>query len=125
MVPCFYCFLGFHLRTVLNLILSLNRLTQNIIKVRGGSRTAATSKMERFVIIVNGWKLLTIITKLSMLDVAAVLDSFVAIKPHNFKIWSSLLHGFHTPQFQKNAVLPLAFLPHHFKILPTLHIEIF
>ena len=24
---------------------------------RGGSRTAATSKMERFVIIVNGWKL--------------------------------------------------------------------
>ena len=28
---------------------------------RGGSRTAATSKMERFVIIVNGWKPLTII----------------------------------------------------------------
>ena len=24
---------------------------------RGGSRTAATSKMEHFVIIVNGWKL--------------------------------------------------------------------
>ena len=30
--------------------------------------------MERFVIIVNGWKPLTIITKLSILDVAAVLD---------------------------------------------------
>ena len=30
--------------------------------------------MERFVIIVNGWKLLTIITKRSILDVAAVLD---------------------------------------------------
>ena len=29
--------------------------------IRGGSRTAATSKMERFVIIVNGWKPLTII----------------------------------------------------------------
>ena len=43
-------------------------------KVRGGSRTAATSKMERFVIIVNGWKPLTIITKRSILDVAAVLD---------------------------------------------------
>ena len=28
--------------------------------VRGGSRTAATSKMERFVIIVNGWKPLKI-----------------------------------------------------------------
>ena len=42
--------------------------------VRGGSRTAATSKLERFVIIINGWKLLTIITKRSVLDVAAVLD---------------------------------------------------
>ena len=41
---------------------------------RGGSRTAATSKMERFVIIVNGWKPLTIITKRSILDVAVVLD---------------------------------------------------
>ena len=30
--------------------------------------------MERFVIIVNGWKPLTIITKCSILDVAAVLD---------------------------------------------------
>ena len=40
---------------------------------RGGSRVAATSKMERFVIIVNGWKPLTIITKHSILDVAAAL----------------------------------------------------
>ena len=31
--------------------------------LRGGFRTAATSKMELFVIIVNGWKPLTIITK--------------------------------------------------------------
>ena len=30
--------------------------------------------MERFVVIVNGWKPLTIITKWSILDVAAVLD---------------------------------------------------
>ena len=41
---------------------------------RGGSRTAATSKVELFVIIVNGWKLLTLITKSSTLDAAAVLD---------------------------------------------------
>ena len=41
---------------------------------RGGSRTAATSNMEPFVIIVHGWKPLTIITKSSILDVAAVLD---------------------------------------------------
>ena len=42
--------------------------------IRGGSRAAATSKMECFVIIVNGWKPLTIITKRSILDVAAALD---------------------------------------------------
>ena len=41
---------------------------------RGGSKTAAKSKMERFVIIVNGFQPLTIITKHSILDVAAVLD---------------------------------------------------
>ena len=41
---------------------------------RGGSRTAATVKMKPFVIIVNGWKSLTIITKRSILDVAAALD---------------------------------------------------
>ena len=42
--------------------------------LRDGSRTAATSKIEHFVIIVNGWKPLTIVTKCSILDVAAVLD---------------------------------------------------
>ena len=42
--------------------------------LRGGSRTVATSKMESFVIIINDFKPLTIITKRSILDVAAVLD---------------------------------------------------
>ena len=47
---------------------------------RGVSRTAATSKVELFVIIVNGLIIvngsqpLTIITKSSTLDIAAVLD---------------------------------------------------
>ena len=41
---------------------------------RSGSRAATTSKMERFVIIVNGFQPLTIITKRSILDVAAALD---------------------------------------------------
>ena len=41
---------------------------------RGESRTAATSKMEIFVILVNGFQPLTIITKCSILDVTAVLD---------------------------------------------------
>ena len=36
--------------------------------------TAATSKMEHFVIIVNGFQPLTIIAKQSILDDAAVLD---------------------------------------------------
>ena len=35
---------------------------------------AATSKMKHFVIIVNDWKPLTIITKRSISDVAAALD---------------------------------------------------
>ena len=58
------------------------------VKNRGGSRAAATAKMERFVtivngwkpfvIIVNGWKPLTIITKGSILDVAVVLDPVIA-----------------------------------------------
>ena len=42
--------------------------------IRGGYTAAATSKMECFVIIVHGWKPLTIITKHSILDAAAVLD---------------------------------------------------
>ena len=48
--------------------------TYKFIYVRAESRAAATSKMERFVIIVNGWKPLTIITKRSILDVSAALD---------------------------------------------------
>ena len=44
------------------------------IVTRGRSRAAVTSKMERFVIIVNGFQPLTIITKRSILDVAAALD---------------------------------------------------
>ena len=54
----------------------INKLHKTTLRIvySGGSRTAATSKMERFVIIVNGWKPLTIITKRSILDVAAVLD---------------------------------------------------
>ena len=40
---------------------------------RGRSRSAATSKMGHFVIIVNDWKL-TIIKKHSILDIASVLD---------------------------------------------------
>ena len=44
------------------------------LMLRGGSRAAAASKMEQFVVIVNSWKPLTIITKRYALDVAAGLD---------------------------------------------------
>ena len=40
---------------------------------RSGSRAAATSKMECFVIIVNDFQPITIITKHSIFDVASVL----------------------------------------------------
>ena len=53
-----------------NLLHDLHRLVVS----RGGSRTGATSKMERFVMIVNGFQPLTIMTKRSVLDVAAVPD---------------------------------------------------
>ena len=42
-------------------------------QLRDGSRTTVTSKMELFVIIVNGFQLLTTITECSILDVAAIL----------------------------------------------------
>ena len=45
-----------------------------IVFHKGGSKAAATTKMERFVIIVNGFQPLTIITKRSILDAAAALD---------------------------------------------------
>ena len=46
---------------------------QKKVSCKGGSTVAETSKMERFVIIVNGFQPLTITTKRSILDVAAVL----------------------------------------------------
>ena len=50
------------------------------IVFRGGSKTAATSKVELFMIIVNGFQPLTIITKSSTLDVTAVLDPPLVLK---------------------------------------------
>ena len=59
------------------------------IKGRGGSGAAATSKMECFVIIVNGFQPLTIITKHSILDVTAALD------PPLIYNWQSVLSYLH------------------------------
>ena len=45
-----------------------------LYNIRGGSGTAATSRMELFEIIVNGWKPITIINKCSILNVTVVLN---------------------------------------------------
>ena len=50
------------------------KFSRDFGKYGGESRAAATSKMERFVIIVNSFQPLTIIIKRSILDVAAALD---------------------------------------------------
>ena len=55
---------------------------------RGRSRVVATAKMERFVRIVNDFQPLTIITKRSILDVAAALDP----PPQSLIICINLLH---------------------------------
>ena len=44
------------------------------IYYRDGCRTTATSKMELFVTLVNGFQLLTNVTNSFVLDVAVVLD---------------------------------------------------
>ena len=50
------------------------------MQLRDRSRTTATSKMELFVIIVNGFQPLSIITTFSILDVAAVLDPLLQLE---------------------------------------------
>ena len=47
---------------------------ENLNVFSGGSRAAAISKMEHFVITVNGWKTLTIVTNCFIWDVAAAVD---------------------------------------------------
>ena len=59
---------------LVNKVLHVWRWKKKFWMKRGRSRTAATSKVELFAIIVNGFKPLNIITKCSILDVAAVLD---------------------------------------------------
>ena len=61
--------------------------------IRGGSRTAATSKMELFVIIFNGFQPLTFVTKCSILAVTAVLDLSLMIKWQDEAIKIYSLHS--------------------------------
>ena len=70
---------------LLKVTLEFHVCNTNII-FRGGSRAAATSKMEWFMTIVNGWKSLTIIAKLSILDVAAALDPPLILRQRTMMI---------------------------------------
>ena len=56
------------------IVINYSIVHKNFPILRGGFRAAATSEMESFVTIVNDFQPLTIITKLSIVDVAAVLD---------------------------------------------------
>ena len=56
------------------LMIGFFRSNNRVVVLRDGSRAAATFKMERFVIIVNGFQPLTVITKRSILDDVASVD---------------------------------------------------
>ena len=62
------------------------RYSSESTQLRGGSRAAATPKMECFVIIVNGFQPLTIITKHSILDVASALDPLLQLVLHSWQL---------------------------------------
>ena len=81
-----------------------NKFCEN--KIRGGSRATATSKMERFVIIVNGWKPLTIITKRSILDVAAALDPPLKIKINWLNLLKKVSLRYNWYGWEEKAPLP-------------------
>ena len=76
------------------------------VDIRGGSRTVATSNVELFVIIVNGFQPLTIITKNSTLDVAAVLDPPLDIKHKIASLKCSWVKRLYTENFQEWKIIP-------------------
>ena len=79
-----YMYVGVWKTSRFEIILNTNRKCKNSSKyfeqliylkvTSGGSRFAVTSRIQHFVIIVNIWKPLIIVTKRSILDVEATLD---------------------------------------------------
>ena len=59
--------------------------TKSLVCIRCGSRLLQHPRWSAFVITVNDWKLLTIITKHSILDVAAALDPPLGSLEHYVK----------------------------------------
>ena len=93
------CFGFLHKRILLHQKKDFNYFTILSTNIRGGSRVAVTSKMECIVITINRFQPLTIITKLSILDVAAALDP-----PLNIQV-QLMLHKFRKIQYQVNVAL--------------------
>ena len=60
---------------------AIQRCIEKYVEPRGGSRAAGTSKMERFVIIVNGF----------ILDVAAALDP--PLEPLPWNLFAKIVKG--------------------------------
>ena len=71
--------------------------------VRGGSKIPAKSMMEHFVIIVNGWKALTIITNSFILDVAVVLNPPLAVKLWTY--WMYFIFHFFCYSWKRTTVM--------------------
>ena len=81
--------------------------------IRGGSRAVSTYKMECFVIIANALKLLPIITKHSILDVAAAL-----VPP--LTIWQYPKHIFllqKLPALKMLLLRSLRYCPRFFRLI--------
>ena len=76
------------------------RYSSESTQLRGGSRAAATPKMECFVIIVNGFQPLTIITKHSILDVAATRDPPLKIELQ--AAYCCFITGYYTQTYLPN-----------------------
>ena len=84
------------------------RYSQQFVTIngfRGGSRTAATSMMERFVIIVNGFQPLTIITKRSILDVAAIRDPPLDFNPETERLRNLAPKGSSWSLFSEHTII--------------------
>ena len=66
----------------------MNMKPLNKVINKGGSRDDATTNMEHFVITVNDSQPLTVITKRSILDVAAALDPPLISKSNKHKLFN-------------------------------------
>ena len=86
---------------------------------RERSRVAATSKMECFVIIVNSFQPLTIITKHSILDVAAALDpplSIIALL-QEWELINNKIQDYHSFLRQNKEILKIILKTHQARLL--------